>query len=136
MKNSHSILVVDDDQAVRRILEYKLDKRGYNIQTATNGAEALELLQKKRVDVLLTDVRMPKLSGTELLMEAQRLDNRLAVILITAHATVQQAVEANRLQFANSQYSYAHSPRQRMAFCVPLIHHIPHLLLLCLPSLI
>jgi DNA-binding NtrC family response regulator len=91
------ILLADDDGSVRRVLEFKLKKRGFEVSTASDGREAVGLLERERFDLLLSDIRMPKVDGIELLEHAKSLRPDLKVILITAYATVSQAVEAVKL---------------------------------------
>lgn len=91
------ILLADDDSSVRRVLQFKLEKQGYSIETASDGLEALEILKARPIDLLLSDIRMPKMDGIELLNEAKAVQPNIKVILITAHATVNQAVQAVKL---------------------------------------
>ncbi len=91
------ILLVDDDSSVRRVLQFKLQKKGYDVETAVDGLNALQTLKKKSFDLLLSDIRMPKIDGIELLRKAKSIQKNIKVILITAHATVTQAVEAVKL---------------------------------------
>ncbi len=94
---SFRILVADDDESLRRVMEFNLKQEGYEVKTVPDGAQALELLRKERFDLLLSDMKMPGLSGLELLMRALELDREIKVVLITAYATVSQAVEAVKL---------------------------------------
>jgi len=91
------ILLVDDDSSVRRVLQFKLEKRGFSVETAADGLQALKALKENPFDLLLSDIRMPKMDGIELLSEAKAVQPGIKVILITAHATVNQAVEAVKL---------------------------------------
>ncbi len=91
------VLLVDDDSSVRRVLQFKLEKRGYTVETASDGIGALEILKEKPFDLLLSDIRMPRMDGIELLNEAKSTQPDIKVILITAHATVNQAVQAVKL---------------------------------------
>jgi len=91
------VLLVDDDSSVRRVLQFKLEKQGYAVETASDGVEALEALKETPFDLLLSDIRMPRLDGIELLNEAKSAQPNIKVILITAHATVNQAVQAVKL---------------------------------------
>ncbi len=91
------ILLVDDDSSVRRVLQFKLEKRGYSVETASDGLEALQLLKENPFDLLLSDIRMPKMDGIELLGKAKSAQPNIKVVLITAHATVTQAVQAVKL---------------------------------------
>jgi two-component system NtrC family response regulator len=91
------ILLADDDSSVRRVLQFKLEKQGYSIETASDGLEAMAALRAQPFDLLLSDIRMPGMDGIELLNEAKAVQPDIKVILITAHATVHQAVEAVKL---------------------------------------
>jgi DNA-binding NtrC family response regulator len=92
-----NILLVDDDPSVRRVLQFKLQKRGFSVDTASDGREALNSLEGKPFDLLLSDIRMPGMDGIELLEKAKLAQPGIKVILITAHATVSQAVQAVKL---------------------------------------
>jgi two-component system response regulator AtoC len=89
-----SVLLVDDDPAVAKVLGALLVQAGLTVHTAKSGAEALALLGQKPIDVVVSDVRMPGMSGLELLAEVTRTYADVPVVLITAHGTVPMAVEA------------------------------------------
>lgn len=91
------VLLADDDSSVRRVLQYKLQRKGFDVTVAEDGERALELMQRETFDLLLSDIRMPKVDGLELLDRAKNIQPNLKVILITAHATVAQAVQAVKL---------------------------------------
>ena len=91
------ILLADDDQSLRRVLQFKLQKAGYDVTTVKNGREALDRLREDRWDLLLSDIKMPEMTGIELLELARQLHPNLKVILLTAYATVSQAVQAVKL---------------------------------------
>jgi two-component system, NtrC family, response regulator AtoC len=88
------ILVVDDEPNLRRVLSAQLARDGYDVHTAEDGERALSLLQENHIDLVITDLRMPKMDGMELLRRALSLDAELPVVMITAHGTVDNAVEA------------------------------------------
>lgn len=93
--NTLSILVVDDDPVIRRLLEQRLKKAKYNVDVAEDGYKAEELLSKKRYDVVLTDLMMPGgIGGIEVLEIAKNIDQDIEVVLITAHSSVDTAVQA------------------------------------------
>ena len=92
-----NILLVDDDSSVRRVLQFKLQKQGYAVVTAADGHHALDALKEQPFDLLLSDIRMPKMDGLELLENARTIQPDIKIILITAHATVTQAVQAVKL---------------------------------------
>ncbi len=91
------ILLADDDSALRRVLEFKLKKHGYDVVAVCDGEEALTRVKDNSYDLLLADIRMPKLTGIELLEKVRSVEPSLKVILMTAYATVPQAVEAVKL---------------------------------------
>lgn len=88
------ILVVDDEPNLRRVLAAQLARDGYDVHTADDGVQALEVLGDNHIDLVITDLRMPKMDGMELLRRAVALDGELPVVMITAHGTVDNAVEA------------------------------------------
>jgi DNA-binding response OmpR family regulator len=95
MTNSR-ILVVDDEPAIRSFLVRVLEHEGYAVRAAHNGQEALRCLETSPFDLLLTDIKMDRLDGVELLREARSRYPDLAVILLTGHATVPSAIAALR----------------------------------------
>ncbi|MGC4067798.1 MAG: sigma-54 dependent transcriptional regulator [Polyangiaceae bacterium] len=88
------ILVVDDEPNLRRVLSALLARDGYDVETAEDGAQALEVLAEHHIDMVITDLRMPRVDGMELLRQALTMDPELPVVIITAHGTVDNAVEA------------------------------------------
>jgi len=90
----HRILVVDDEEMNRKNLEYVFDKDGYHVDTAANGIEALSLLEKSSYDVIVTDLKMEKVDGMDVLEHAKAGYPNIEVILITGYATISAAVEA------------------------------------------
>ncbi|MBI5553089.1 MAG: response regulator [Desulfobacterales bacterium] len=90
------LLVVDDEKIARTNLAYLLAKEGYRVETAANGLEALELLNKRRFDLVLTDLKMDKMDGNQLLEAAKQVNPDTQVIMVTGFATVGSAVEALR----------------------------------------
>src|SRR4051794_3232156 len=89
-----TILVVDDDPAMRMVLEARLRNWGYNVLTASDGAEAEKCVRTEDPDIVVSDVVMPNLSGLDLLRSLKEGDNQRPVILITAEGTIDMAVEA------------------------------------------
>jgi two-component system, NtrC family, response regulator AtoC len=88
------ILVVDDEPNLRRVLSAQLERDGYDVHAAEDGEQALAILKEHHIDLVITDLRMPRIDGMELLRRAQKLDAELPVVMITAHGTVDNAVEA------------------------------------------
>ena len=66
MENNKSVLVIDDEAHIRRVIELKFKNQGYRVSTATNGEEGLELIKAEEPDVVITDIMMPKLDGKAL----------------------------------------------------------------------
>lgn len=91
---SRRILVVDDEPSMREFLSIMLRKQGYQIDVAGGGAEALERLEKVLYDLVITDLSMPKVDGMAVLQRCKEVSPTTAVILITAYATTEGAVEA------------------------------------------
>ena len=89
------ILVVDDEPLQRQILQTILSGEGYEVTTAGNGKQALSAV-REAFDVVLTDLKMPDLNGIELLEQLLRLQPNLCVVLMTAHGTIDSAVQAMR----------------------------------------
>jgi two-component system response regulator HydG len=88
------ILLVDDETAILDTLEILFRGEGYDVAVADSGPKALAALADERPDIVLTDIRMPGASGLEVLAEARRVDPEIAVILMTAQASLQSAVRA------------------------------------------
>ncbi len=95
------VLVVDDERSMRELLSIVLRRDGYEVVVAEDGAGALEVLGRTRVDVLITDIRMPTMNGVELLREAKRIAPDMVSIVMTAFASTETAVEALRLGAAD-----------------------------------
>jgi two-component system, NtrC family, response regulator PilR len=91
------VLVVDDEQSMRDMLRIVLRRDGYVVSVARNGAEAIEILQREPIDLLLSDIRMPDLSGVEVLRTAKETNRDVVAIMMTAFASTDTAVEALRL---------------------------------------
>lgn len=89
-----TILVVDDERSMRLVLSAMLKKEGYRVAAAADGLEALDLIKKKDVSVVVTDLKMPRLGGIGLLSRVIEKYPSLPVIIITAHGTIANAVEA------------------------------------------
>jgi two-component system response regulator FlrC len=90
----HDILVVDDDPSMRMAVEESLRDCNYRVTAAENGADALAFFKKDRFDLVITDMRMPGMTGMDVLKGVKALSRNTPVILITAYGTVNTAVEA------------------------------------------
>ena len=96
MQNSVDILVVDDDTGMLRTLHYILSEKGYQVETATDGAGAIANLKAKHFDVVLTDIKMPGMNGVELMREAKRLSPHTVTVMMTAYTRDELVQEAMR----------------------------------------
>lgn len=90
----YSILVVDDDNYIRLFLQETLESKGYQVELAEDGVAALAKVKSMPPDLVLTDLKMPRKDGLELLQDVRRLNNPPGVIIITAYGTIETAVEA------------------------------------------
>jgi NtrC-family two-component system response regulator AlgB len=90
------VLVVDDEQNIRRTLSVALESMGYEAASAANGAVALSELKARRFDIMLLDLKLSQESGLDVLEEAIRISPALAVVMMTAFASIETAVEAMR----------------------------------------
>ncbi len=91
------ILVVDDERSMRELLAIVLRREGYEVLLAENGRSALEALEREPVDLLISDIKMPDMSGVDVLKAAKNIDQDILGIMITAFASTETAVEAMRL---------------------------------------
>jgi len=92
--NQYRILVVDDELSMRELLEYMLERQGYGVLCAANGKEALSNIQKNPYDLLLCDIRLGDMTGLEVLKASKKKNPHVTVIMISAFATTETAVEA------------------------------------------
>jgi two-component system response regulator HydG len=104
------VLVVDDDHAVREALSRTLEKIGYDVVVAEDGQAGLDRLRQGGIHIVLADLKMPKLSGNELLKAAKAIAPDVEVIVITGHGTVEEAVEAMK----EGAYDFITKPFKRV----------------------
>src|SRR5512143_479729 len=106
MNNKSSLLIVDDEAVVRDSLSRWFTEDGFAIGTAENAAAALRKVQERPWDIILLDIRMPGMDGMELQQRLRELDSGATIIFITAHATVDTAVQALK----NGAFDYVTKP--------------------------
>jgi two-component system sensor histidine kinase/response regulator len=94
MPPAPKILVTDDDLATLKTLSANLEDMGYRVDTASNGQKALELIRKQGFNIVIADIKLPDISGLEILETAKELNPETAVIMITGHASIETAVNA------------------------------------------
>ncbi|HEX7286138.1 MAG TPA: response regulator, partial [Candidatus Angelobacter sp.] len=92
----YKVLVVDDETDMLQVCKRILEDKSYVVATATDGPEALELLRREPVDVAVLDLRLPSMSGLDVMREALRINPNVAVLIITAQATMDTAIQAVR----------------------------------------
>ena len=100
------LLLVEDDQNAREGMKVALEEEGYEVIDKEKAEDALEVLKKKNIDLVITDLRLPGMDGVELLRKAQGVSPSTLVIIITAYATVENAVEAMK----EGAYDYVTKP--------------------------
>ncbi|MBX2893000.1 MAG: sigma-54-dependent Fis family transcriptional regulator [Saprospiraceae bacterium] len=88
------ILIVDDEMPIRRTLRDILEFEGYDVDEASDGLECIAKVQKEKYDVVITDIKMPKMDGIEALERLQILSPEIPVIMVSGHGTIDTAVEA------------------------------------------
>jgi two-component system response regulator HydG len=111
MPENATLLIIDDEESNLRSLEKIFAREGYKVLTAPAGKEGLDLLRGHDVDVIVTDLLMPGMSGAELLRAARALSPEVEVILMTAYGTVETAVEAMK----DGAYDFVEKPLKKMA---------------------
>lgn len=97
MKGQTKILVVDDEPGIRDLLSYELGSRGYKAATAVNGEDALEKIKKEKFHLVISDVKMPRMGGLEMLEAVKKLDPGIEVIMSTGYGTIETAVTAMKM---------------------------------------
>ena len=106
MGKKASILVVDDEKIVRESLRDWLVNVGYRVEVAASGEEALGIIKRKKVSIMLADLVMPGMDGIELMKEASRINPRIITVIITAYGSIQTAISAIR----EGAYDYIEKP--------------------------
>jgi DNA-binding NtrC family response regulator len=97
MMNQRSILVVDDEEALRTVLSSELASEGYLVDTASDGDEAITTLTGKKYDLVLLDIKMPRVDGFEVLKFIKKTAPAIKVIMLTAFADLKNAIESKKL---------------------------------------
>ena len=102
-----SILIVDDEQSMCDFLSILLENEGYDVKSTTSARESLQMIQESDpTDMIISDIMMPEINGIELLREVKKFDPQIIVIMITAFATTENAIEAMKL----GAYDYLQKP--------------------------
>jgi len=101
-----NILIIDDEKAIRKTLSEILSYEGYKLEEAGDGEEGLKKIKEKEYDVILCDIKMPKVDGIEFLEKAKELNPDIPIIMISGHGTIETAVEAVK----KGAYDYISKP--------------------------
>jgi len=97
MAEKKRILVVDDEDALRTVLSAELNSEGYEVGTAADGTEAVNELQKMKYDLVLLDIKMPNMTGFEVLKVIKEKHSGTKVIMLTGFADLKNAIESKKL---------------------------------------
>ena len=95
-KSAATILLVDDDDSLRRVLEFQLSEAGHSVVSESDGRDALRLYSAEDFECVITDWRMPKMTGSQLVQQATAINSEIPIIVMTAFGDVDTAVEAMR----------------------------------------
>ncbi len=97
MANKNRVLVVDDEAALRTVLSSELHTEGYMVSTASDGDEAIDLLQSHSFDLILLDIKMPRVDGFQVLRYVKEKLPHIKVIMLTGFADLKNAIESKKL---------------------------------------
>ena len=111
---AEKILVVDDDQSLRRMMEYTLQQAGYSVAVASDGDEALKAVRKAQPRLIITDLKMERMGGFELLAQVRKEFPEILMIVVTAFGSVESAVAAMQ----HGAHDYLVKPFSREALCL------------------
>jgi DNA-binding NtrC family response regulator len=117
-----TVLVVDDKEMMRDSVCVTLERAGFTVVTAADGAAALEAVARRRPDAVVTDMRMPQMTGIELLEKIRQIDDELPVVLMTAFGTIETAVKAMKL----GAFDYLTKPFEGDELIIALKRAIEH----------
>src|SRR3990172_7215376 len=100
------ILIIEDEKSLREVLRILLEEEGYEISAASNGVEGIDYLKNDIFDLVVTDIKMPKADGFEVLKKVKELSPSTIVIMMTAFGTTESTIEAMKM----GAYDYIHKP--------------------------
>ena len=116
------ILIVDDERAIRNSMSEILSDEGYEVEVAENGQQACQMVEKEKYDVIFCDIKMPVMDGMETLDKLTSMGIDSAIVMISGHAELTQAVECIK----KGAFDFMSIP-DTLAGVSPLLHHL-HLL--------
>jgi DNA-binding NtrC family response regulator len=97
MTDKNRLLVVDDEEALRTVLSSELTTEGYDVQAAADGQEAISELEKGTFDLVLLDIKMPRMNGFEVLKYVKEKHPKTKVVMLTGFADLKNALESKKL---------------------------------------
>jgi len=106
MNDPIRVMVVDDEKDFLYTMEYWLKSKGYQVVTAANGLEAIEVMKKEALDIIFLDLHMPVMDGLEALKNMRQLNKNIPIILITAYASDEKVTEAEKYGISGLFYKY------------------------------
>ncbi|MGE9552311.1 two-component system response regulator GlrR [Erwinia amylovora] len=125
IKKSASLLLVDDDPSLLKLLGMRLGSEGFRVLTAESGPQALRTLQREKIDLVISDLRMDEMDGLALFAEIQKIQPGMPVIILTAHGSIPEAVSATQ----QGVFSFLTKPVDRdalySAIDQALVHRAP-----------
>ena len=101
-KEEQVILIVDDEEGLREGLSKLLEDEGYAVECAEDGEKALEIVRSTHIDLMLTDMRMPGMSGIDLLKQVRKIREEIGVIILTGYGEIESYIEA--MNFGAMEY--------------------------------
>ena len=113
-KSELNVLVVDDDENIRLVLQKTITKQGYHVSTARNAEEALYMLQRSFFDVVITDIMMGEMNGLELMQQIKEINSLMQIYIMTAHSNLSHVIQAMK----GGAHDYFEKPLQILS----LIH--------------
>jgi diguanylate cyclase (GGDEF)-like protein len=119
MDQTLRLLVVDDKEIIRTTITQVLEDDGYEVVTASNGAEALETYKKEHFPLVITDIYMPKMTGIDLLAAIKEIDNTTQVIIMTSYASIDSAISTIR----SGAYDYLIKPFEDIELISNVVRH-------------
>ncbi|HOC78674.1 MAG TPA: response regulator, partial [Methanofastidiosum sp.] len=105
-KNEFNILIIDDEEGIRESLQMILENEGYKVFTADSGESGIKEFEKNKIDLVLLDLKMKRISGEETLKKIKDINNDTMVIIVTGHATLDSSLEAIKY----GAYDYLRKP--------------------------
>ena len=91
------LLIIDDEEYILNLSRDILTKNRYSVRTALNGNEGLKLFEKETFDLILTDIKMPKIDGLDVIRHVRTINKEIPIIVITGHGTLDVAINSLRL---------------------------------------